>query len=81
MLAPIHRPFKNKIIRVITGLHIPTAARASLPTNWPTIILSTALYVSWNKLPRTNGIVNPTRRGIILPFVKSLVIINLLSCP
>ena len=65
MLAPIHRPFKNKIIRVITGLHIPTAARASLPTNCPTIILSTALYVSWNKLPRTNGIVNPTRRGLV----------------
>ena len=43
MLAPMQSPFKNKIIRVVIGLQIPTAASAPFPTKCPTIILSTAL--------------------------------------
>ena len=53
----------------------PTAASASFPTKWPTMILSTALYVSWNKFPSTSGTVNCTSMGIIFPVVISFVIL------
>ena len=71
----MHRPFKNKIISVVIGLQIPTAASASFPTKCPTIMLSTALYVSWNRFPKTSGMVNFTRIGMIFPVVRSFVII------
>ena len=39
------------------------------------MILSTALYVSWNKFPSTSGTVNCTSMGIIFPVVISFVIL------
>ena len=39
-------PCTNMMISVMIGLLVPTAASAVLPTNFPTIMLSTALYVS-----------------------------------
>lgn len=78
ILAPIHNPLRNRIIRVVTGLHIPTAARASFPTKCPTIILSTGIVSQLKRLPSTSGIVNFTSIGMILPVVKSFVILNFL---
>ena len=44
--APMQIPEIPKTMMLITGLVVPTAARASLPIKRPTIIESTALYVS-----------------------------------
>ena len=44
--APMQIPEMPKITIFITGLAVPTAARASLPINCPTMIESTALYAS-----------------------------------
>ena len=57
MLAPIQSPFRKRMNNVVIGLQIPTAAKASFPTKWPTIILSTALYVNWNRFTNTKGMV------------------------
>ena len=43
MPAPRHMPLMKRMASVISGLEVPTAARASSPTNLPTMMLSTAL--------------------------------------
>ncbi len=43
MPAPRHIPLMNRMARVIRGLEVPTAARASSPTKRPTMTLSAAL--------------------------------------
>ena len=73
MPAPRHMPLMKRMASVISGLDVPTAARASSPTNLPTMMLSAALYVSWNKLPSTRGMVNLTSSGVIAPVVMSFV--------
>ena len=42
--APMHIPLIKRIAMFIIGPAVPTAARASSPTNFPTIIESVALY-------------------------------------
>ena len=72
--APMHIPLIKRITMFMIGPALPTAARASSPTNFPTITESAALYVSWNRFPSTSGIVNSVSCGIIGPFVISVVI-------
>ena len=42
-LAPMESPMNSDERRKITGKAMPTAARAVVPTNWPTTQLSTML--------------------------------------
>ena len=45
MQSPLHSPSAKPSTRKLNEPVAPTAARASLPTNWPTMMLSAMLYI------------------------------------
>ena len=56
--APTDAPWLNAISRLTIEPVEPTAARASLPTQFPTIIESTVLYNCCKRLPSISGTEN-----------------------
>ena len=54
-LVPTDSPTKMLIIRLISAVLEPTAARASLPANWPTTTTSAALNSSCSRLDAISG--------------------------
>ena len=54
----------------------PTAARASLPTKFPTTIISTVLYSIWNTFPSISG----SENRMICFTIDPLVIFTLVVC-
>ncbi len=65
-------PINRLSIKKTTGNAVPTAARAVLPTNRPTTMLSTMLYSCWNKLPASSGSANNRISRAGLPLVISV---------
>ena len=49
----------------------PTAAKAVVPTNWPTMMLSTMLYSCWKTVPTNSGRLNRSSFPAELPVVIS----------
>ena len=54
-VAPEDTPTKNPTSRLIMVPVVPTAARAWVPTYWPTTMVSTVLYSCWKKVPIKMG--------------------------
>ena len=51
---------------------MPTAASEFVPSSRPTIIVSTMLYICWNRLPSRSGTEYKTMSESGLPTVMSL---------
>ena len=56
--TPMVIPISTDIARNIAGNAAPTAASALAPTNCPTMMESTALYICWNTLAKIIGTEN-----------------------
>ena len=54
-MAPEDTPTKKPTSRLMMVPVVPTAARAWVPTYWPTTMVSTVLYSCWKKVPMRIG--------------------------
>ena len=74
--APTEKPSKKKTAMLVIMEVEPTAARASLPTKFPTTIISTVLYSIWNTFPSISG----SENRMICFTIDPLVIFTLVVC-
>ncbi|MBA7546178.1 hypothetical protein ES705_38561 [subsurface metagenome] len=74
MVVPDAIPIINEIRVNIIGKEAPTAARASFPIKFPTMILSTILYNCWNTLPSNMGNANWKITLLSFPVVRSFTL-------
>ena len=73
MPAPMNRPIKKPVIIKMRLPLLATAASACLPTNLPTMTLSTVLYSCWQRLPKKTGTAKLTMRFQMEPVVISVL--------
>ena len=71
--TPIVIPISTDMARNMAGNAAPTAASALAPTNCPTMIESTALYICWNTLAKIIGMENKSTSFTGLPCVISFM--------
>ena len=56
--APVAKPVNTPMSVLMMLVVEPTAASACLPTKFPTTMLSTVLYICWNRYPSRRGMEN-----------------------
>ena len=71
---PADKPVKKLTTMLEMSPLEVTAARAVVPTKWPTTTASTLLYSVWKICPSKMGMANFKSNGVMLPWVRSMVL-------
>ena len=80
-VAPMENPLKKKTDMLVIMVVELTAARAWVPTKFPTTMESTVLYSIWKTLPIISGRANSRISRGMLPEVMSLVVVRVMEPP
>ena len=75
----MHKPKITEVRNTISVKEDPTAAKASAPTYWPTIIVSATLYSCCSRFPRISGAENNSMDLVTFPLIKFICIYPCLS--
>jgi len=80
-VAPMENPLKKKTDMLVIMVVELTAARAWVPTKFPTTMESTVLYSIWKIFPIIRGRANSRISRGMLPEVMSLVVVRTMGIP